>query len=69
MTELSRRNGDGNLPTDAIVYATSVEGTTTLPTGATANTYSGIDVDYCYPVGSIYITTSSTSPASLFGGT
>lgn len=28
----------------------------------------GVDVDDIYPVGSLYITASSTSPASLFGG-
>lgn len=28
-----------------------------------------IDVDDIYPVGSVYMSTSSTSPASLFGGT
>lgn len=27
-----------------------------------------IDVNYIYPVGAIYMSTSSTSPASLFGG-
>lgn len=36
---------------------------------ALAALYNRSDVDHIYPVGSIYISTSSTSPATLFGGT
>lgn len=36
---------------------------------ALAVLYNRSDVDHIYPVGSIYISTSSTSPATLFGGT
>ena len=28
-----------------------------------------MNVDFIYPIGSIYMTTSTTSPATLFGGT
>lgn len=71
ITELSRRNQNGLLPTDAIVYTTTVEAASGTPEGATANANSAFYVDVLvnYPVGSIYITTGSTSPASLFGGT
>ena len=36
---------------------------------ALAELYNRSGVDHIYPVGSIYISTSSTSPATLFGGT
>ena len=70
ITELSRRNENGNLPTDAIVYTTAVEASSdNPPTGSTANLDSSLNMSDFYPVGSVYITTSQTSPASLFGGT
>lgn len=71
ITELSRRNEKGLLPTDVITYTTTVEAASGTPEGATANANSAFYVDVLvnYPVGSIYITTSQTSPASLFGGT
>jgi hypothetical protein len=33
------------------------------------NTWSNLVLDAIYPVGSIFYTTSTTSPATLFGGT
>ena len=44
------------------------EGGTGATTAAAARTNLGI-LDYIYPVGSIYMSTASTSPATLFGGT
>lgn len=44
------------------------EGGTGATTASAARTNLGI-LDYIYPVGSIYMSTASTSPATLFGGT
>lgn len=35
---------------------------------STTTSYSSL-LDMAYPIGSIYLTVSSTNPASLFGGT
>lgn len=49
---------------------TEKDGTVTVTKGdGNSTTFTSFNLDMCYPVGAIYLSTVATSPADLFGGT
>ena len=67
-TELNGKNSDSYLQLGADETGSTGEAPT-INAGAFGGMTVGQFVDMIYPVGSIYMSASATSPASLFGGT